>query len=114
MYKPLHKDGDRMIQKLAEEFGFELEDAKKLVEVFCDSLEGYITALEEYVESSDFIHIASTAHTIKGSASNMMLDEIVAVAQQIETDAIDQDEAAIAENLQDLKTIADQLIRDNK
>ncbi len=74
-------------EMVAKELGFELEDVTMLLDMFIESCENSIAALESGIEGLDFALISSEAHSIKGSASNLMLEHLADLAFSIESAA---------------------------
>ena len=75
------------IQKLAKELEFDEEDVAVLVEVFFESAKESLSLLNSAIATKNYQDIASYAHTIKGSSANLMLEDVVEIARQIELDA---------------------------
>ncbi|MDD5718003.1 MAG: ATP-binding protein [Sulfuricurvum sp.] len=59
----------------------------RLFTLFFDSIPERLSLLESAIASNDIKSIENEAHTIKGSASNLCLNEITAAAKQIEDHA---------------------------
>jgi len=88
------------LQKIADELEFDLYDIEMLMDIFIESayenLENLTKAISKSAISKsainnhhehDFETIFQTAHAIKGSAANIMLNDIAAIAQEIENNA---------------------------
>lgn len=75
------------LQKIADELEFDLEDVEMLLEVFLDSTNTSLKELKNAIEDIEFEDIYRCAHTIKGSAANLRLEEISTAAKYIETSA---------------------------
>jgi HPt (histidine-containing phosphotransfer) domain-containing protein len=72
------------LQLLADTLEFDLEDVQMLMDMFIsDSIES-LQGIEVTINSNDFQQMKNIAHGIKGSASNLMLDDISNIALEIE------------------------------
>ena len=81
--------GDDMIDmnQLAQKMDIDKEDAELLMEMFMQSANENMHNLYQAIESGDFDTIRSEAHSIKGSAANLTLQEIYETAKEIESAA---------------------------
>ena len=81
--------GDDMIDmdQLAQKMDMEKEDAALLLEMFMQSANENMHRLYQAIQSGDFDTIRNEAHSIKGSAANLTLEEIYEVAKEIESAA---------------------------
>jgi HPt (histidine-containing phosphotransfer) domain-containing protein len=75
------------IAALADEFGLEEEDVRRLVKTFLDSTEQDLVLLREAFSERDGEKLRATAHHIKGAAGNLELHEIAEAARKIEEKA---------------------------
>jgi len=75
------------VQKIADELDFDLEDVEMLLEVFLDSTKEILESLKDAVDTNNFKDIYLYAHAIKGSASNLTLNEISDTAKEMENNA---------------------------
>ncbi len=75
------------LQSIADELDFDLEDIEMLLEVFLESAKESLEILKEAVQSDDKESIFTSAHAIKGSASNILLDKISDIAKYMESNA---------------------------
>ena len=76
------------ISKISQELGFEREEVMMLLDMFMQSAMQSMQELKIALESADYIGIKEHAHAIKGSAANLMLDEICNLSKEIEEAAI--------------------------
>ncbi len=76
------------ISQLAKKLDFEEEDVVMLLEMFMESSQQSLKLLRAALETSDFPAIKEHAHAIKGSASNLLLDEIYQLSKSIEEASI--------------------------
>ena len=83
------------IKLLSDNLGFEEEESMILLELFTESLEVSLANIEDALDMNDFKKIASEAHSIKGSAANLLLADIVDIAKQLEIDARSKNRSAI-------------------
>ena len=72
------------IQQIADILEFELEDVQMLMNMFLADAKESLINVQSAIEANDYQQIKNSAHSIKGSASNLMLEEISLMAQQIE------------------------------
>jgi HPt (histidine-containing phosphotransfer) domain-containing protein len=79
------------LSKIAQELDFEEEDVIMLIEMFKESANDSMIALIEAIEKNDYKEIKHNSHSIKGSAANIMLNDIVFLAKEIESAAIQQE-----------------------
>jgi HPt (histidine-containing phosphotransfer) domain-containing protein len=75
------------IQKLAEQLEFDVEDVHELLEMFIDSAIDSIEDIKQSFANQDITGIRNGAHAIKGSAGNLLLNEVYLVAQRLEKSA---------------------------
>jgi HPt (histidine-containing phosphotransfer) domain-containing protein len=72
---------------LASELGFDRDDVVMLLELFLEGAQVSLANMEEAIEKNEIDTILKEAHAIKGSAANMMLEEIVDIANELEVSA---------------------------
>ena len=75
------------LQKIADELDFDLEDVEMLMEVFIESAEESLVSLKKAIDIVDYENIFMSAHSIKGSSANLMLNDISTLAKEIEFSA---------------------------
>jgi len=78
-------------ESIANRLGFESDDLLMLFSIFNDSAKESISDLKSSIKDNDFTQIKSLAHSIKGSAANLMLEDIETLAQTIESSAKNQE-----------------------
>ncbi len=76
------------ISIISQNLGFEEDEVIMLFEMFIESATDSMISLKSAIESNDYEQIKQHTHSIKGSAANIMLDEVVNLAKEIETSAI--------------------------
>ena len=81
--------GEEMIDiaQLAQKMDMDTEDAQLLMEMFMQSANDNMQKLYKAIEAGDFDTIRTEAHSIKGSAANLTLQEIYETAKEIESAA---------------------------
>ncbi len=72
------------MKELAQKMEIETEDAQMLMDMFIQSANENMHNLYRAIQSRDFETIRTEAHSIKGSAANLMLDEVYNTAKAIE------------------------------
>lgn len=75
------------IQALADEFEFEPDDIRKMASMFFISADKGLNMLETAIISNNIEAIFKAAHSIKGSAGTLRLQELHDYALEVETTA---------------------------
>ncbi len=75
------------IEALAQEMGFEVEDVMMLVSMFVEGAQTSLEAIFQAIPATDLETLAQEAHSIKGSAANLKLENISKLALIIESAA---------------------------
>ena len=78
---------------------------KKLIDIFYTSTDTILDKMEVAIDNKDFDQIFRTAHTIKGSASNLLFDSLAITAKEIEQAAQKEEELDYAQKFLKLKDI---------
>ncbi len=78
------------LEKVAQQLGFELQEVQMLLEMFQETATQSMQTLESAIEAKDFEIIKQEAHSIKGSAANLMLDDIFNISKELEDSAKDR------------------------
>ena len=73
-----------LVEKIAREMEFDPEDVEMLLSMFTENAKESLRQISTAIMEHDLTAIQSAAHAIKGSAANLMLDEISAMAREIE------------------------------
>ncbi len=76
------------IEKMAEQLEFDVEDVHDLLEMFVYSAISSLEEIKKSFNEQDITGIRNGAHAIKGSAGNLLLNEIYLVAQRLEKSAM--------------------------
>ena len=79
------------IEQLAKELDFEVDDVLMLFSVFFETLHKSLEEIFEGIEENDFETIRTRAHSIKGSAANLLLKDISNSAYYMEKSAINHE-----------------------
>ncbi|MDX1694500.1 MAG: response regulator [Ketobacteraceae bacterium] len=72
------------------------ERLRILVDMYCRDMPARIRSLETGVQNGEFGELEKTAHSIKGVAGNLSLETLAALAGELESEARQQGDAAIA------------------
>jgi len=75
------------LQKIAHELDFDIEDVEMLVDVFKETAQESLVKMKEAIKNNNFEDIFTSAHSIKGGAANITLNEISSLAEDIELNA---------------------------
>ncbi|MFH0823604.1 MAG: Hpt domain-containing protein [Pseudomonadota bacterium] len=97
-----------VIARTAERLGFEAEEVLELILDFIDYSRGDIRGLREGLSSGNPSVVADHAHSIKGAALNLALDEIGTLASEIEK----KGKAKALEGVNELIDAVDKLVED--
>ena len=79
------------IEEMAQKLEFDKEDVEMLLEAFYEGAVENLEILDNAIDEKNYEAIAQAAHSIKGSAANLLLDEIALLAKEIELSAKSQD-----------------------
>ncbi len=76
------------IDEMSEELGIDREDVIEFLGVFVDYTENEdLPGLKSAMDSADISGVRKRAHSIKGAALNLQLNEIASLAERIEKTA---------------------------
>jgi HPt (histidine-containing phosphotransfer) domain-containing protein len=78
---------------IAEKLEFDIEDVEMLLNMFIDDALLSLALADKAIETEDFEQMKNIAHGIKGSASNLMIEDITQSAYEIEQLAKDKKSA---------------------
>jgi HPt (histidine-containing phosphotransfer) domain-containing protein len=93
------------LQQIADNLGFELSDIEMLINMFIEASNDSLDQMQTAIQSNNFDDIVAAAHAIKGSAANIMLEDITNLAKDIELsshDKLDIDYSTKCEQLRQL------------
>ncbi|MCH9813427.1 MAG: Hpt domain-containing protein [Epsilonproteobacteria bacterium] len=79
------------IEQIAQTLGFETEEIFMLLEMFLENANDSMHLLESSIKQNDYEEIKNAAHAIKGSAANLLFEEITQIAGEIEVAAKSKD-----------------------
>ena len=96
-------------QALSDKFGFDDDDLVMLFSVFCESARTNLEKLHTAIQTIDYPTIYISSHNIKGSAGNMLLDEVYEIARIIETASKDEIEIDYITHYEKLNNIFNNL-----
>ncbi len=72
------------LELLAEKLEFSLEDVQMLLNMFIENANKSMLTLNDALKQNNFKEIRNSSHAIKGSASNLMLEEITQISTYME------------------------------
>jgi len=72
------------IKNIAIQLDFDIEDVEMLMEAFSISSIEIMGNLKVAIEENNFDDIFYNAHSLKGSSSNLLLDDIAEISAEIE------------------------------
>lgn len=75
------------LQKLADTFGFELDEVEMIIETFLQTSKKNLNDIKEAIENNDKETLSHAAHSLKGSSSTLQLTDISELAKEIELSA---------------------------
>ncbi len=81
------------LELLAAKLEFDLEDVRMLLNMFLENANKSMITLENAVIENNFNEIKNSSHAIKGSASNLMLEDITTLSSKMEELAISSKDA---------------------
>ena len=87
------------LSKLAEELMLDEEQVVRLMEIYTKKMNESLDELKEAISKSDYKVIGHLAHSIKGSSSNFRIEEIVALAYELEKASYAEDASFDFESL---------------
>lgn len=76
------------IDQMSEDLGLDREDVVEFLGVFLEYTENEdLPGLKSAIDSSDVLTVKKRAHSIKGAALNLQLNEIASLAERLEKNA---------------------------
>ncbi len=73
-----------LVEKIAQELEFDPEDVEILLSMFTENAKESLQQMSQAIMHHDLLTIQNSAHAIKGSAANLMLQPISEKAREIE------------------------------
>ena len=98
------------IDEMSEELGIDREDVIEFLGVFLEYTENEdLPGLKTAIDNGDVLAVKKRAHSIKGAALNLQLNEIASMAERIEknagSDSLDGAEAIYSDILEQMNTV---------
>lgn len=93
------------LQDIADRVNFSLENTQKLVDIFYESTNSILNKLDTAIQSNDYDSIYRSSHSLKGSASNLLFDDIYAITKEMEAAAKDAQPYEYAQKVQEIRNI---------
>jgi len=90
------------IEYIAEMLEFDVEDVEMLIDMFLSDAKESLSNIEATIKSDNFEQMKNIAHGIKGSALNLMFEDIASLSLEIE-------ELAKTESCADYQTLFEKL-----
>jgi HPt (histidine-containing phosphotransfer) domain-containing protein len=78
------------LEQIANDLDFEVEDVQELIDIFTEVAKSSLELMKIGINENNFEKITQSAHSIKGSSSNILLDDISKLAKEIEMSAKDR------------------------
>lgn len=79
-----YKDHEIIQDVIQSRFRGNVEFYTKMIELFFDTLNGYLDQIEEGFAHTDSEKVKSAAHSIKGSAANLGASSLQSISQKLE------------------------------
>jgi HPt (histidine-containing phosphotransfer) domain-containing protein len=98
------------LQIIADNLGFELSDIEMLIGMFVEASNDSLTQMKTAIETNDYPAIAASAHAIKGSAANIILNDITNIAEIIEHSANETSTIDYMSKYEELKLLVNNII----
>lgn len=76
------------IQKIADELEFDLEDVEMIMDSFLENAQTNLIYMKNAIKLNNLEEIKTSAHAIKGSSLNLLLNEIGNIAKELEFNAM--------------------------
>ncbi|MDF1875327.1 Hpt domain-containing protein [Sulfurimonas sp. SAG-AH-194-I05] len=93
------------LQAIADELDFDLEDIKMVLTSFLKDSVLNLTNMIHAIDTEDYNTLRLSAHAIKGSASNILLHEIVEITADIEKNAFEKNTVDYSKRYLKLKSL---------
>lgn len=97
-------------QALSDKFGFDDDDLEMLFGVFLESAKTNLEKLHTAIQTNDYPIIYISSHNLKGSAGNMLLNEVYEIAKIVEEASRNEVEIDYTSHYENLKNIFNNLI----
>lgn len=93
------------IEAIADKLNFSIENTHKILDIFYESSNTILNNLETSINTKDFDKIYRNAHSIKGSSSNLLFNEVYSIAKDIEKSAQQKSDYPYLEKVNEMRTI---------
>lgn len=93
------------LHEIAEKLDFNLEDVETVVEAFLGGAKTSLKEMKSALNTHDYTLLSRAAHTIKGSAANIFLEEIVSLSKEIEKAAKEENETTLTQKIEILESL---------
>ena len=87
------------------------DEFEMLVSMYIEDSAKLIQEMEQYLNNNDMDALRVSAHTLKGSSSNMCVNSMTELARSIEEKAKNNDAQGVPEYLQQIKQIHPEVVR---
>ena len=81
---------DLNYEEMAKEIGLRVKHMPILIDSFLQESPPILEALQEAINTEDFLSIKEQAHAIKGSAGNLRFNEVYEMSREMELSAADE------------------------
>lgn len=93
------------LENISKSTHMSLPMTKKLIDIFYTSTDTILENMEIAIDKEDFDQIFRTAHTIKGSAANLLFESLAITAKEIELSAQKEEDIDYGKKFLKLKDI---------
>ncbi|MGD9365457.1 MAG: Hpt domain-containing protein [Desulfobacteraceae bacterium] len=90
-------------KELADNLGLEVDEYRELIELFVETGTADLNNIQEALANNDSEQVMRSAHTIKGAAGNLGLEEVSETAKIIEENANSNQSDGLESAVQTLK-----------
>jgi HPt (histidine-containing phosphotransfer) domain-containing protein len=94
-----------LLQDIAQRVNFSLENTQKLLDIFYESTHTLLNRLDEAIEANDYDTIYRSSHSLKGSASNLLFDDIYAITKELEAAAKEKQPYEYSKKVEEIRYI---------
>ena len=98
------------LQEIADTLGFDLGDVEMLLNMFIEASNESLDELKTAIDNNNYDAISASAHAIKGSAANLMINNVVEIAEIIETSGNTNTQIDYISKYEELKLLVNSLV----
>lgn len=98
------------IKDIADKLNFSIENTNKILDIFYESSSTILNNLEASIKQNDYDKIYRNAHSIKGSSSNLLFNNVYLIAKEIEHNAKNELDYPYLQKVDEMRNI----IKDTK